>query len=235
MFTTSRNAKPMPCLMTTVFWDVMPWSLVSQCLRGIFFCLHYQGRSWGCRQKVSLKHPFESPCLQGIIFQMTVIFIIPAMTTSNLNFHPYLRFCYSLICSKFSFHNCLKKGWCPAPLPTATKGVHPTNHSNYISVYYLLTFSFSQSVHPSMNNSKRNVVKLCMLWHNQWIPHPSINYDRKRWEIKTFIMQPSVIYWSNATAGLDALLNFHYHKAYVIECLANCNVGWENEKTWMLL
>lgn len=30
-------------------------------------------------------------------------------------------------------------------------------------------------------------------------------------------MQPTVIYWSNATAGLDALLNFHYHKPYVID------------------
>ena len=112
-FTTSTNAKPMPCLMTTVFWDVMPWSLVDmyQCFRGIFY-LHYQGRSWGCREKVSLKHPLESPFLHGIIFQMTVIFIIPAMTTSNLNFHPYLSFCYSLISSKkFSFHNShLKKG-----------------------------------------------------------------------------------------------------------------------------
>jgi hypothetical protein len=50
-----------------------------------------------------------------------------------------------------------------------------------------------------------------------------------------FIMQPTVIYWSNATAGLDALLNVHYRKAYVIESLANCNVGWENEKTCTLL
>ena len=106
--------------------------------------------------------------------------------------------------------------------------------TRHISVHSLLTFPFSQSVHSSMNNSKWNVVKLCMLWHNQWIPHTSINYERKKWKIKMFIMQPTVIYWSNATAGLDALLNVHYHKAYVIGCLANCNVGWENEKTCML-
>jgi hypothetical protein len=104
--------KPMPRLMTIVFWDVMPQSLVDMyhCFRGIF-CLHYQGRPWECRQ-VFLKHPIESPCLHGIIFQTTVIFIIPAMTTSNLNFHPYLSFCYSLIFSKkfYSHTSFFKKG-----------------------------------------------------------------------------------------------------------------------------
>jgi hypothetical protein len=111
-----------------------------QCFRGIF-CLHYQGRSWGCRQKVSLKHPFESLCLHGIIFQMTVIFIIPAMITSNLNFHPYLSFCYSLIFSKkFSFHNsCLKKGLMFCTIANCQKR-HASNKS--LKLYLCIVFPY---------------------------------------------------------------------------------------------
>jgi hypothetical protein len=99
------------------------------------FVAHYQGSSWGWRQKVSRTLAFESPRIHGITFQMTVIFIITAMTTSNLKFHPYLSFCYSLIFSKkFSSHNSyvLKKVLMSCTTATARKSLHPTYHEKYL-------------------------------------------------------------------------------------------------------